>query len=134
MAVIDASIVIAAFSRDELEARAIDVLMPLLGGGGHAPSLWAIEIAHVLLMKTKRSLLNSYQSDEVWRSIRGIPVELHPLSIEEVEASVRPLAQRHGLSSYDACYLDLARRLGAPLATLDRKLRLAAESENIRVL
>lgn len=134
MAVLDASIVVAAFSPDEGDARAIDVLAPLLGGGSHAPDLWAIEIANVLMMKTRRNLLNAAQADAVWRSIRGIPLELHRASIDEVEESVRPLARRHGLSGYDACYLNLARKLGFPLGTLDGKLRIAAAAEGITVL
>lgn len=134
MAVFDASIVVAAFSPDEADARAIDVLAPLLGGGGHAPDLWAIEIANVLMTKTRRSLLDFAQADAVWRSIRRIPIELHRAAVDDVESSIRPLAQRHGLSGYDACYLDLARKLGSPLATLDRKLRAAAEAEGLTVL
>lgn len=134
MAVLDASIVVAAFSPDEGDAQAIDVLAPLLGGGSHAPDLWAIEIANVLMMKTRRNLLNAAQADAVWRSIRGIPLELHRASIDEVEDYVRPLARRHGLSGYDACYLNLARKLGFPLGTLDRKLRIAAAAEGITIL
>ena len=134
MAVFDASIIIAAFSPDEIELRAVAVLAPLLGGGSHVPDLWPIEIANVLLTKTRRRLLAASEADEVWRTIRMIPVEFHAISIEQIETSIRPLAQQHGLSSYDASYLDLARRLGVPLATLDRKLRAAAEAENIPVL
>lgn len=134
MAVLDASIVVAAFSPDEGDARAIDVLAPLLGGGSHAPDLWAIEIANVLMMKTRRNLLNAAQADAVWRSIRGIPLELHRASIDEVEESLRPLARLHGLSGYDACYLNLAKKLGSPLGTLDQKLRIAARAEGLTVL
>lgn len=43
------------------------------------------------------------------------------------------LARRHQLTSYDACYLELAMREGAPLATLDQRLKQAADSEGVRV-
>jgi predicted nucleic acid-binding protein len=36
------------------------------------------------------------------------------------------LARSHGLSSYDATYLELAQRLGAALASFDRQLNGAA--------
>jgi len=39
------------------------------------------------------------------------------------------LARSHRLSVYDAAYLELARREGLPLATLDGDLRKAAASE-----
>jgi predicted nucleic acid-binding protein len=36
------------------------------------------------------------------------------------------LADRHKLTLYDAAYLELAQRMGLPLATLDEDLRQAA--------
>lgn len=106
---------------------------PLLGGGSHIPDLWPIEIANVS-NQDEATASFWHPKQTVWRTIRMIPVEFHAISIEQIETSIRPLAQQHGLSSYDASYLDLARRLGVPLATLDRKLRAAAEAENIPVL
>ncbi len=38
------------------------------------------------------------------------------------------LAREHGLTSYDASYLDLALRTGAVLATFDTKLATAMKS------
>lgn len=39
------------------------------------------------------------------------------------------LGQRHGLTLYDAAYLELALRLGVPLATFDAALARAAGVE-----
>ena len=44
------------------------------------------------------------------------------------------LAQRHGLTLYDVCYLDLAQRLGATLMSTDRAMRRAATTERIPLL
>jgi predicted nucleic acid-binding protein len=44
------------------------------------------------------------------------------------------LAERHRLTLYDAAYLELALRLGLPLATLDRELRATASGEKVKVL
>lgn len=41
------------------------------------------------------------------------------------------LARAHGLSSYDALYLELAKREGAGLATLDDSLSRAAAAEGV---
>jgi predicted nucleic acid-binding protein len=46
---------------------------------------------------------------------------------------VVPLAREHKLSAYDAAYLDLAIREGAPLATLDNGLRKAAKAAGVRI-
>jgi len=44
------------------------------------------------------------------------------------------LARAHQLSSYDACYLDLALKRGLPLATLDKKLAHAAKTVGIEII
>jgi predicted nucleic acid-binding protein len=44
------------------------------------------------------------------------------------------LARAHDLTVYDALYLELALRLGAPLATLDGKLAEAARQSSVAVL
>ena len=43
------------------------------------------------------------------------------------------LSDKHGLTVYDAAYLELALRHDAPLGTLDDDLRRAAEAENVMV-
>ena len=44
------------------------------------------------------------------------------------------LASRHQLTAYDTSYLDLAKRLALPLATLDDDLKKAALAEGVVVL
>lgn len=44
------------------------------------------------------------------------------------------LGIRHGLTAYDALYLDHALALNVGLATLDQALRVAAEAEGLAVL
>jgi predicted nucleic acid-binding protein len=49
-----------------------------------------------------------------------------PIEIVEVEhADVIELAEVFGLTSYDAAYLGLARKLAGELVTLDRRLQAA---------
>jgi len=42
--------------------------------------------------------------------------------------------QKHRLILYDSAYLELARRRGLPLATLDKDLRKAATAEGVALL
>ena len=44
------------------------------------------------------------------------------------------LSERHGLTLYDAAYLELSLRRGLPLASLDAELRRAAQIEGVVVL
>ena len=49
-------------------------------------------------------------------------------------AATVELADRYGLTVYDALYLELAQRLGRPLATFDRKLIAAARDAAVPLL
>ena len=49
-------------------------------------------------------------------------------------ADALDLADRHGLSVYDATYLQLAVDAGAALATLDQALQRAARAEGVEVV
>lgn len=60
--------------------------------------------------------------------IRRIVEDLQTLN------SVLPLAQKHGLTAYDALYLDLAIRRSATLATHDGRLHAAAQAEGLPIL
>jgi predicted nucleic acid-binding protein len=44
------------------------------------------------------------------------------------------LARAHRLTSYDAAYLELALRLGLPLASRDQALQAAASREGVPLL
>ena len=47
---------------------------------------------------------------------------------------VRKLAYAHRLTSYDAAYLELAIRLGLPLASLDGDLQKATTASGVRLI
>jgi predicted nucleic acid-binding protein len=48
-------------------------------------------------------------------------------------SNVLPLAREHDLSAYDAAYLDVAVRHGAPLATLDAALQKAGRTAGVKI-
>jgi predicted nucleic acid-binding protein len=50
------------------------------------------------------------------------------------DGAVLNLASSHALSAYDAAYLTLALDRKLPLATLDRKLVVAARAEGVEIL
>ena len=65
-------------------------------------------------------------------AVNDLPIRLdsQPASV----ATLHDLRRRHGLSPYDLCYLELAIRLGAPLATKDARLAKAAEETGVGLL
>ena len=63
-------------------------------------------------------------------SLRRLPI------LTDQEADLKAafdLAREHGLSFYDALYLELAKRRKAPLATLDIQLARAATAERVEL-
>jgi predicted nucleic acid-binding protein len=55
-----------------------------------------------------------------------------PEFIDEILLQI--LGERHALTAYDVAYLDLAKRLSLPLATLEGDLRKAGFAEKIELL
>lgn len=69
-----------------------------------------------------------------WRIRKLGTLPVRERSQELMSASTAQLASRHGLTLYDAAYLELAKRRGLPLATLGRELRSAASAEGVILL
>lgn len=103
-------------ARDEALAR-------LVGRSLHAPSLLDHEIVSVALKKGRKDG-PAEAFAQALRDYAASDVELHPVDL----VAQYELAQRYGLSAYDAAYLWLAAELRAPLATFDRRLAEAAQA------
>jgi predicted nucleic acid-binding protein len=63
-----------------------------------------------------------------------LPIQVDLSTHEHAWSATVRLAERHGLTVYDAAYLELAMRRGLPLATLDGDLRGAATVEQVALL
>jgi predicted nucleic acid-binding protein len=98
------------------------------GDRGLVPALFHLEVANGLAVAEKRGVLTI---NEVDRCIAD--VELVLASAVETRNDLVNLRQAaalgrsFNLSPYDAVYLHLAQMMGIALATLDQKLRAAAE-------
>lgn len=88
------------------------------------PPLWHLEVANGALVGERRNLVGSGQVDAFLAQLRRLPV----LTDAAVLAPPTVLARQYSLSVYDACYLELTLRLGAVLATFDRRLAAAARA------
>jgi predicted nucleic acid-binding protein len=119
--VIDASAIAAlVFS----EPEAYTVRSKLSGRTLNAPVLVDFELANIRLMKLRRDPLNAAFYRAGFESFLCMPIERRSVDM----SLLLELAERHGLTSYDASYLALAKMLGEPLFTLDRRLAMAAAS------
>ena len=128
--VLDASITANWLLGDEFDPRAIAALDLLGLAGAFVPQLWHYEVRNVLLVAERRGRLLKEQTEERLDSLKGLPIFIDR---EPDLHTAFNIARQHGLSFYDALYLELAKRRRAALATLDAKLARAALAEGLEV-
>ncbi len=119
--VADASVIAAALFGEGGRAEAVALLH---GRTLHAPHLLDYEIASVGLKKLRRENLSHDVVTAALQAYAGLPIERHAVDAETVVV----IAERYGLTAYDAAYLHVAEQLTAPLATLDEQLAAAARA------
>lgn len=132
MFVLDSSVTLTWCFREERTALSEVVLAELLEGGiAFVPSLWALEVSNVLVRSVRRKLISSAQADDFADPLLDLPIEVEATAETLALGEVRQLALRTQTSAYDAAFLELARRLDLPLATLDEPLRRAARRTGV---
>ena len=130
--VLDASVTLAWCFDDESDAYADSVLTSLGNLVAVVPALWFSEIANAIAVAERRGRIRRAEIARVVSLISSIAISVdHTLAVQPWITTVTSLARRTNLSAYDATYLELAMRLGLPLATTDRALRLAASDYDV---
>ena len=119
---------------DEASGYADSVLSRLSESDVLVPALWPLEVANVLLVAERRGRLAPADSARFLHLVGALPIVIDTETSRRAFTDIFPLARLHGLSSYDAAYLELAMRQGVSLATLDDRLRQAAVDLGISVL
>jgi predicted nucleic acid-binding protein len=121
--VIDASLAAAWCFPDEQTNYTNGVLQALSSSiEALAPGLWAYEVRNSVLVGLRRGRISKTDAEEFLDSLADLNIRL---TDPESYDAVFKLAERYGLTVYDAAYLDLAIREGVPLASLDDALRKA---------
>lgn len=98
------------------------------------PTLWFYEVGNLVRQGTRRGRLTAGEADAALDRMLRLPLMTDGVGGGEHLGEVLTLASRHDLTFYDATYLELARRHGLPLATLDRELVAAANAEGLERL
>ncbi|NJD18244.1 MAG: type II toxin-antitoxin system VapC family toxin [Gemmatimonadetes bacterium] len=131
--VLDASVTLAWCFEDEGGDYALRVLDALRTSEAVAASLWPLEVANGLAVAERRGRLDAPAAARFMELVLALPIAVDPVSRASGLRSAHRMARTRGLSAYDAAYLELALRCGTPLATLDTRLREAAEAEGVRL-
>jgi predicted nucleic acid-binding protein len=126
--VIDASIV-AAFAFGETDdARVLMAIEELKLTEASTPCVFFFQIRNALIVGERRGRSTAQKSADFLRDLENLPLRIVPLPGDD---AVMSLARERNLTVCDAAYLELAKREGLPLATLDRALEKAAIAEGV---
>ena len=129
--VIDASVALAWVFGDERHDAAWRVVERLREGPAWVPAHFHLEVGNGLLSGLSRGRLSADQTRTAIVALGALPIEVDLDTPSRAFSESWPLAAQHGLTTYDAAYLELAIRRGLPLATLDARLVSAARAEGV---
>jgi predicted nucleic acid-binding protein len=133
--VVDASITLSWCFPDEQAPLSLQVLDRLNGGEeALVPAFWSVEVLNSLLVGERRGRISAEQTRAFLSALAVLQPTVDHVSMEQVFGMVQMLCRDHGLTPYDALYVELARRTQSPLATLDQSQKDAAVVLNIECL
>jgi len=131
--VLDASVALAWGLEDESNAYTDEVLDEMENREAIVPCIWPLEVSNALLVAERRGRVTRAMVAGFLEYLGSLPVVVEQCDSERIFGEVLLLAREQGLSVYDAAYLDLALRLGLPLATQDDALRTAASRVGVEI-
>jgi predicted nucleic acid-binding protein len=132
--VVDCSVTMAWFFADEKTPTAMAVLSKLMQDGAIVPAIWPIEVVNVLAIGERRSRVVPSDSDRFLAELATLPITTEAGGLGAVATECLSLARNHGLTAYDALYLELAQRRSLTLCSKDVQLLRAATAEGVAVI
>jgi predicted nucleic acid-binding protein len=132
--VLDGSAALAWLYPDETTDAISAVFDRVIRSGAVVPTLWRIEIANGLTVGVRRGRITAKERKESLSDLDQLGIVTDGETETHIWGDTLRLADQHGLTVYDATYLELALRMALPLATLDRDLRAAGQLEHVLLL
>lgn len=132
--VVDCSVTIPWIVEDEATDETEALLDQLTKTTAKLPAIWSFEVGNFLIQAVRRGRIIEDSFETRLAVLAALPIIVaEPLDTAGIRR-VAQLGTAQGLTAYDAAYLDLALREGVPLASLDARLRAAAEARGVAVL
>jgi len=119
---------------DEKTPETVQIQDRLVSEAALVPAHWFLEVTNVLAMAEKRKRISPADSAEFVHLLSILDIQVDEEASRRAFDHLLPLCRQHGLTSYDAAYLDLMIRRQLPLASLDHALREAAMSLGMQAL
>ena len=119
---------------NEATQAADRVLERLANESASVPVIWHLEVANVLALSERRRRITPAGSAEFIAMLETLTIVVDDETPSRAFGRVLDLAREERLTAHDAAYLELAMRLGIPLASKDADLCDAAERVGVNVL
>jgi len=113
-------------------AYAAKVLDAMKKASAHVPVTWGLEVSNVIARAEAKALVTEARSGAFLEMLEGVDIRVDAATFAHALSDTLQLSRRYALSAYDASYLELALRLGLPLATLDADLQKAARKAGVK--
>lgn len=131
--VLDASVALSWVFPEEPPESKWQILSRLEEDSCLVPAIWPLEVANALLVALRTGRIERTKVAANGELLRSLPIVVDDAQPEAFTVLL-PLAERHGLSVYDASYLHLALEGGVALATADSRLAAAARAVGVELL
>jgi predicted nucleic acid-binding protein len=132
--VVDASVALAWVLPGEATPRTNELHERVKEEGAIASHLWRLEVANIVLQSERAQRITGADTVRIMGILGSLPIAIDIAGVDQAFSSVVELARTHGLTTYDASYLEVAMRLAYPLATDDEDLRAAAQAVGVELL
>jgi predicted nucleic acid-binding protein len=129
--VLDCSVTMAWCFDDEATPYTESVQEQLAEMRAVVPTIWPLEVANATLVGERRKRLDGARSTRFLAFLDALPIVVDDKTSDRAFRDITHLARAHGLSAYDAAYLELAIRRNLPMACLDGKLKTAAAAAGV---
>lgn len=135
LCVLDASVALSWSFEDETSPYAEEIIEALKSTTATVPPVWPLEVNNAILTAVRRRRMPEADAIRLLAVLDTLPLDIdEEVPREALGQRILELGLTHGLSSYDASYLELAMRRGLPLATQDDRLVRAATNTGVRIL
>jgi predicted nucleic acid-binding protein len=88
-------------------------------------------VANILVLGERRQRSTEAEASKWLGYLQMLPIRPDQETAARAWSDILHVARSYELSAYDAAYLELAIRLGLPLASLDDRLKAAAASAGV---
>lgn len=133
--VLDSSVTLTWCFEDESTEYTDRILDHFDGDAALVAGIWPLEIANALRNAERRGRLQPADSVQFAALlINALPITVESMSLDRALGAVLDIARAHGLTSYEASYLERAMREGFPPTTQDDHLSSAAKQVGLALV